>query len=132
MTSPEDDPLRKLPLVSPPEPGEKRAAWWQITIAAVGAIAIVYVFLWGINNQRDETSGQQTTASQPTPATPHGDNQAPSSNAPATTGQSNNSDQEAGAQKENTDKQSGQQPTSPPQNGKPGDTGGQSQQPRGQ
>lgn len=115
MNSFEDDPLRKLPVVvAPPESGEKRATWWQITIAAIDAIAIVTVVFWGLNNQRDEASSQQTAGTQATPATPPGDNPTQSNNAPATTGEGSR-DQGDAAQKESLN--SGQ-PPNPAQNGR--------------
>ena len=142
MKSHEDDPLRNLPLVTPPQPGKRRAAWWQITAAAIGAVAIVFLLLWGINNQRDETAGQPTAATQATPATPQGESQqAPAqqdsspgqqqglSNASSTTGQGSR-DQGEAAQKSNSGQPSNQQPTNPGQNAPPTENNGQPAQPR--
>lgn len=70
MNSLGDDPIRNLPLVTEPRGGKRRAATWQIVLTAVVLIAIVSVFLWGVNNQRDETAGEQTAATMPAPATP--------------------------------------------------------------
>ncbi|HEY6025029.1 MAG TPA: hypothetical protein VIV34_12735 [Pseudolabrys sp.] len=75
MSMLDKDPMQNLPMVTQPQSGKKRAAGWQVTLTAIGAIAIVTIFLWGINNQRDETSGQHTAATQPTPASPQGANQ---------------------------------------------------------
>src|ERR1044071_2248640 len=75
MSSFQDEPVRNLPLVTPPRDGaQKRAASWQIAITFVAAAVIVTVFLWGINNQRIEGGSEQTAATQPTPATPHAAN----------------------------------------------------------
>jgi hypothetical protein len=81
-----------------PRGGKMRAATWQIALTTVVLIAIVSVFLWGINNQRDETAGGQTAATMPTPANPQGAGtqqgqspqqagQQPQQQAPSTTGQ---------------------------------------------
>lgn len=82
----EESPLRKLPLVTERARSETKAARWQINLTLVLAIAIVTIFLWGLNNQRGETTSEQTAASQPMPAMPHGtDQQAaqpPSNNQP--------------------------------------------------
>jgi hypothetical protein len=138
----EKDPLRNLPLVTPPQTGERRAAWWQITAAAIGAVAIVFVFLWGISNQRDENTGQPTAATQATPS-PKGEAQAPaqqniqqsgqqqqgSSNAPTTTGQGSREQGEA-EQKTNSGQPSNQQPTNAGQNAPPTENSGQQAPPR--
>jgi hypothetical protein len=116
-----EDPLRNLPLVTPPQTGKSRAAWWQIT-AAIGAVAIIVVFLWGISNQRDETAGEPTAATMATPASPQRDAQQPpaqqntqqsrqqqqgSSNASTTTGQDSREHGEA-EQKTNSGQPSNQ------------------------
>jgi hypothetical protein len=138
-----EDPLRNLPLVTPPQTGKRRAAWWQITAAAIGAVAIIVVFLWGVSNQRDETAGEPTAATKATPASPQGDaQQAPaqkntqqsrqqqgSSNAPATTGQGSREQGEA-EQKTNSGQASNRQPTNAGQNAPPTEHGGQQAQPR--
>src|SRR5262245_25056057 len=72
MSSPENDPIRNLPLVTEPRRGDRRAATWQVLLTAFGLIAIITMFFWGLNNQRDETAGEQTTATTPTPVTPQG------------------------------------------------------------
>ncbi|HET7803523.1 MAG TPA: hypothetical protein VFL53_04725 [Pseudolabrys sp.] len=72
MNSLGNDPIRNLPLVTEPRNGKKPASTWQIVLTAFGLVAIVAVFLFGINHQRDETAGQQTTATIPTPAAPQG------------------------------------------------------------
>lgn len=72
MNSPENDPIRNLPLVTEPRVGKKSAVGWQIALTAVGLIAIVTVFLFGINHQRDETADEQTAATMPTPVAPQG------------------------------------------------------------
>jgi cytoskeletal protein RodZ len=138
VNSLEKDPFRNLPLVKPPQTGKRRAAWWQITAAAIAAVAIIFVFLWGISNQRDETAGQPTAATQATPASPQGEaQQAPaqentqqssqqqqgSSNAPATTGQGNREQGEA-EQKTNSGQPSNQQPTNANQNAPPTENSG--------
>ena len=142
MNSLEKDALRNLPLVKPPQTGKRRAAWWQITAAAIGAVAIIFTFLWGISNQRDETAGQPT-ATQATPASAQGGaQQAPaqentqqsgqqqgSSNAPATTGQGSREQGEA-EQKTNSGQPSNQQPTNAGQNAPPTENSGQQAQPR--
>lgn len=138
MNSFEKDPLRNLPLVTPPQTGKRRAAWWQITAAAIGAFAIIFVFLWGISNQRDETAGQPTAATQATPTSPQGDAQQASarqnpqqrsSNAPATSGQGSREQGEA-EQKKNSEQPSNQQPTNAGQNALPTENSGQQLQPR--
>jgi cytoskeletal protein RodZ len=130
-------------LVTPPQTGKRRAAWWQITAAAIGAVAIIVVFLWGVSNQRDETAGEPTAATKATPASPQGDaQQAPaqkntqqsrqqqgSSNAPATTGQGSREQGEA-EQKTNSGQASNRQPTNAGQNAPPTEHGGQQAQPR--
>lgn len=95
MTS--NDPLRNLPIVTPPRPGEKRARPWQIAATAIAAIAVIALVLYGLNSQRGEgEGGAQTAATQVTP--PGGAEQpaqarqqaapnAGQSKAPATTGQ---------------------------------------------
>jgi hypothetical protein len=139
----EKDPLRNLPLVKPSQTGKRRAAWWQITAAAIGAVAIIFMFLWGISNQRDETAGQPTAATQATPTSPQGGaQQAPaqentqqsgqqqgSSNAPATTGQGSLEQGEA-EQKTNSGQPSNQHPTNAGQNAPPTENSGQQAQPR--
>jgi len=72
MNSSGNDPIRNLPLVTEPRVGQKHAATWQVLLTAFGLIAIVTVFFWGINNQRDETAGEQTAATTPTPVAPQG------------------------------------------------------------
>jgi len=72
MNSPENDPIRNRPLVTEPRVRKKRAVGWQIALTAVGLIAIVTVFLFGINHQRDETAGEQTAATMATPVAPQG------------------------------------------------------------
>ena len=138
MNSFEKDPLRNLPLVTPPQTGKRRAAWWQITAAAIGAVVIVFVFLWGISNQRDETASRPTAATQATPASPQGEaqqgtqqsgQQQGSTNAPATTGQGSREQGEA-EQKKNSGQPSNQQPTSAGQNAPPTENSGQQAQPR--
>ena len=143
MNSFEKDPLRNLPLVTPPQTGKRRAAWWQITAAAIGAVVIVFVFLWGISNQRDETASRPTAATQATPASPQGEaqqgsgqqntlqsgQQQGSTNAPATTGQGSREQGEA-EQKKNSGQPSNQQPTNVGQNAPPTENSGQQAQPR--
>jgi hypothetical protein len=145
MSSFENDPAQHLlPLVTPPQPGEKRAARWQITATAIGVVMVIALFLWGLNNQRDESAGQQTAGTQPTQVTPQGASSPPpaqnsqqagqqqpgQSNAPTTTGQGGGEQGDA-AQKTNAGQQSNQQPTNPGQNGPPTDNSGQPAQPRG-
>lgn len=129
MSSFEDDPLQKLPAVVPPEPGEKRATWWQITIAVIGAIAIVSVAFWGLNNQRDAPSSQQTAGTQATPATPRGYNPTQSNSAPATTGEGRRH-QGDGPLKEN--QKSGQLPANSGQIDRPAEESTPRAQPQGQ
>jgi hypothetical protein len=97
MNSLENDPIRNLPLVTEPRDTKRPAATWQIVLTAFGLIAIVTVFLWGINNQRDETAGQQTAATMPSTVSPQGGaeqnqnqqqaGQPPQQSKPSTTGQ---------------------------------------------
>ena len=89
MNSLGNDPIRNLPLVTEPRDGRKRAATWQVVLTAFGLVAIVTIFFWGINNQRDETAGEKTAATMPTSATPQGaDTQGQGEQQPAsTTGQ---------------------------------------------
>ena len=94
MNSPGNDPIRNLPLVIKARDGNRRAATWQVVMTAFALIAIVTVLLWGINNQRDETAGQQTAATMPAAATPQGADaaqgqrrQQAGQQAPSTTGQ---------------------------------------------
>ncbi|HEY7230111.1 MAG TPA: hypothetical protein VH558_07055 [Pseudolabrys sp.] len=70
MNSFDNDPVRNLPLVTQPRPGPKRAAWWQIALTTVAVVAIVAIFLWGINNQHEEGADQQTAAKVTSPAMP--------------------------------------------------------------
>jgi hypothetical protein len=67
MSFMQPDPIQNRALTTQAQPGEPRAAGWQIALTAVAAIAIVTVFLWGINNQRDESAGQQTAATEAGP-----------------------------------------------------------------
>jgi hypothetical protein len=99
------DPLRNLPLVIT-EPHTKRAAGWQIALATFGVLAIVAIFFFGLNHQRDETAGEQTAATTPAAVAPQdGDTQQgqgqqsqqqagqqPQQQAPSTTGQSSGAD----------------------------------------
>jgi cytoskeletal protein RodZ len=131
MSSLQNDPVRNLPLVKPPQPSEKRADGWQVAATAIAAVVIVSLFLWGINNQRDETTAGQQTATQATPQggqEPQAQNQQPG-NAAATTGQSSNDNP---PQSGNAGQTSTQQPTNPGQNGQPTENSGQQAQPRGQ
>lgn len=76
MSSPENDPVRNLPLVTEPRRANRSAAIWQVLLTAFGLVAIVTLFFWGINNQRDETPDEQTAATMPTPVAPQaGDTQ---------------------------------------------------------
>ena len=62
MNSLGNDPIRNLPLVIKARNGNRRAATWQVVLTAFGLIAIVSVFFWGINNQRDKTAEQKTAS----------------------------------------------------------------------
>src|SRR5262245_36359332 len=75
MNSSGNDPIRNLPLVTEPRRGDRPASTWQVLLTAFGLIAIVTVFFWALNNQRDETAGEQTAATMPTPVAPQGDQQ---------------------------------------------------------
>src|SRR5262245_34219790 len=59
MNSSGNDPIRNLPLVTEPRRADRPAATWQVLLTAFGLIAIVTVFFWGLNNQRDETAGNK-------------------------------------------------------------------------
>ena len=143
MSSFDKDPARNLPLVRSPEPDEKRAAKWQIIATAIGAIVVVLIFLWGLNNQRVEGPSQQTAATQATPATPQGTNQPSvnadqkaqqqqnSNSATTTTGQ-NSGDQGDAGEKPSAGANAKQKPTNPGQNGPPTESSGQPAQQRGQ
>jgi hypothetical protein len=65
------DPLKNLPLVTEPHL-TKRAAGWQIILTVFGFVAIVTLFFFGINHQRNETGSEQTAATTPTPVAPQG------------------------------------------------------------
>jgi hypothetical protein len=89
-----NDPIRNLPLVIEPRVDKKRADTWQIVLTTFGVVAILSIFFWGINNQRDETAGEQTAAAMPTPVAPQGGNTKQDENQqnagqqpPSTTGQ---------------------------------------------
>jgi hypothetical protein len=133
VSSFDNDPQGNLPLVMPPQIPNKHAAGWQITAAALGAIAIVILFLWGINNQRDETSGQPTAATQATPTSPAGEQQSGaqqsgpeqqgSGNAATTTGQGH--DEGEAGQKTNSGQTPKQQQTNSGQNEPSGENKGQ-------
>jgi hypothetical protein len=98
--NPETDPVRQLPRVIAPQPGKKRAAGWQIALTAVGLVAIVTVFLWGINNQRDETEGRQSAATTPMPAASQN---ADGRQSPSTTGQGSHEGGEGGVEQKPID-----------------------------
>lgn len=86
----EKDSPRNLPLVTERPRPEKRAAKWQITITFAAAVTIVSIFLWGLNNQRNETNNQEPAASQPVPATPHDSGQQAAQPSPNTPQQQQN------------------------------------------
>jgi hypothetical protein len=129
MNSLENDPVRNLPLVIEPRGGRKRAAGWQIILTTVGLVAIVTVFLFGINHQRDETGGEQAAATAPTPVAPQGgetqqgqqqnQQQAGQQQPPSTTGQGGG-DAKSSDQKDQP-KVNGQKPGEQPadKNGEP-------------
>ena len=130
MNSFQEDPARNLPLVKqPPQPGERPARGWQIAITLAAAVAIVAVFLWGINNERPEGGQEQTAATQPAPATPHSAN--PQGAPPTTTGQGTGN-QENGQPDNSRDRKAGQQPSKPPQSAQPMGGGQSSQPPKAQ
>lgn len=137
MNSFQENPARNLPLIKSPQPGERRARGWQIAITLVAAIAIVVVFLWGINNQRPEGGNEQTAATQPAPATPHSANPqgAPAAQnqpqkAPSTTTGQGGSDQPDNQPGRSKDQTTRQQSKPPQQNAPPGaGSGGRSSQP---
>ena len=93
MNSPDNDAIRNLPLVIETPDENKRANPWQIILTTFGLIAIVTIFLWGLNNQRDETVGGQTAATMPAPVSSQGGDAQPAQQAgaqpqtPSTTGQ---------------------------------------------
>jgi hypothetical protein len=137
------DPIQNLALATQPRPGERRAAGWQIVLTAAVAVAVVTIFLWGINNQRDETAGQQTAATEAAPPaqesklqgeqSPQTQQQAGqqhqgSGNAPTTTGQGGN-DQHNTQPADNADQKRSQSPTDAGQNGSPAANSGQPAQP---
>jgi|SRR5690242_10278266 len=137
------DPMRNLALATQPQPGKKRAAGWQIVLTAVGAIAIVTIFLWGINNQRDESAGQQTAVTESTPSSQGartqgeqpaqtqqqaGQQQQGAGKTPATTGQGG-SDQQNTQPADNGRQNSNQSPTNASQNGSSAVSNGQPSQP---
>jgi len=70
MSSLENDPIRNLPVVTTEPPVNRSAASWQVLLTAVALVAIVTIFFWGINNQRDETAGEQTAATMPASVAP--------------------------------------------------------------
>ena len=136
MNSFQEDPARDLPLIKPPQPGERRARGWQIAITLVAAVAIVAVFLWDINNQRPEGGNEQTAATQPAPATPHSANPqgAPAAQnqpqkAPSTTGQGSG-DQDNRPPDNSEDNKAGQQRPKPPQDAQQSSGGQSSQSPK--
>ncbi len=142
MSSSDGDPVRNLPLVAPPQPGERRAAGWQVTLTTVAIALVIAIVLWGINNQRQEGAGEQTATAQQTPvATQNGNaSQAQSepqstqsqaegskpNNVPGTTGQGSSSS----GGSEDTGGKSEQQPTSAGRNGKPTEHSDKPTQPR--
>jgi hypothetical protein len=95
------DPVRNLPLVTESANAHRRVTTWQIALTAFALIAIVTVFFWGINNQRNETAGEQTAATMSTPPQGAGDAQKgqaqadgqQTGQAPSTTGQGDQKDQ---------------------------------------
>lgn len=139
MNQSDEKTVRNLPLVQPPQPGEKRAAGWQIVLTALAAITIIAVFLWGVTNQRSESGGEQTAATQPAPATSptanpqggapaqeHNQNQTPE----ATTGAGGREKRDSGADANN--KRPEQQAVTPAQQAQPADSNGQPAQAHGQ
>jgi hypothetical protein len=117
-----NEPIRNLPVVTAPRAGQGSAATWQIVLTVFGLVAIVAIFFWGINNQRDETAGEQTAATMPAPATPQaadaqkGQGQAEGQQAdqrtqPSTTGQGGD--------------QNGQQHSAEKASGQPADNNGE-------
>lgn len=97
------DPLRTAPLVSGPPSPQHRAQGWQIFATTVGALAIVALLFYGLNNQRDggHAAGEQTAAQEVTPS-PQGDaaqqQQAGKPTTPSTTGQAPNTNDAANDQ----------------------------------
>ncbi len=139
MNQSDEKTVRNLPLVQPPQPGEKRAAGWQIVMTALAAITIIAVFLWGVTNQRSESGGEQTAATQPAPATSHTAN--PQGGAPAqghnqnqtpeaTTGAGGREERDSGADANN--KRPDQQAVTPAQHAQSADSNGQPAQAHGQ
>jgi hypothetical protein len=138
MNQSDEKTVQNLPLVQPPQPGEKRAAGWQIVLTALAAITIIAVFLWGVTNQRSESGGEQTAATQPAPATSHTAN--PQGGAPAqghnqnqtpeaTTGAGGSEARDSGADANN--KRPDQQAVTPAQHAQPTDSNGQPAQAHG-
>jgi hypothetical protein len=139
MNQSDEKTVRNLPLVQPPQPGGKRAAGWQIVLTALAAITIIAVFLWGVTNQRSESGGEQTAATQPAPATSQTAN--PQGGAPAqgqnqnqtpeaTTGAGGSEARDNGADANN--KRPDQQAVTPAQHAQPTDSNGQPAQANGQ
>src|SRR5262249_41529407 len=103
------DPIRNLPLVTEPRT-TKRAAGWQIALTAFGFVAILMLFFFGINHKRNETPGEQTSATMPTPVARQGRDQQQagqqSQQQPSTIGQggdkSNDQNNHAGADGQKT------------------------------
>lgn len=101
-----------------------RAGSLQISVTAIAIAAILLLFFWGVNNQREENGGSETAA-QPMPATVTSAGtsgaQSSQSKAPETTGQAPNQPAAPPAN---------QQPTGTGQNATPAQ-GDQPAQPRG-
>lgn len=165
MTLPEQDrpqepqdPVVEDNAIHVPNPETARANGTQIGIAAVAVIAILFIFFYGVNNQRDETASSPSTTpvattqppaggEKPSPqaqANPPANAPAPNqqqakrpqssppasgtSNVPTTTGQGTQA-----ASPQNSDGPPvQQQPTSGSRNAQPPENNGTPAQPRGQ
>jgi hypothetical protein len=112
MNTFEDSATRNLPAVTERPRAEHSAARWQITLTFVAAAAIVAIFLWGLNNQRIETGGQETAATQPAPAAPQSTGQQAAQ--PSTTENSQQQQPKAGTANPSSTTGSGSSEASPP------------------
>ena len=116
-----DEPVRDVSRVSG---ADRPARTWQIAATLIGATAIVWLVLYGMNSQNDETKagGEQNAATQITPPTT-GSPPAPQG------GQKGNPQQTAQPQQNNQQQppqngqSNGQQQAAPAQSNRPSTTG---------
>ena len=71
------DPMRSAPVVSNLGRANHPARSWQVVATLIGAIAIVWVVLYGLNNQREEGQPNGNDQQAATQITPNAQNSAP-------------------------------------------------------